>query len=392
MAYESSHSVVYYDPRKTYDGYTYFDPMGGTEAYLIDMRGWIVHQWQFTKPPALHSMFLPNGNVLRPQQTEIKDELLKVTGLALGGRGGEVVEVDWDGNLVWRYEDGYMNHTVTRWSNGNTMVLRWYLVPDDMLFRIPGGYPGTELTAQGQKIMWADGLQEVTSDGKIVWEWVPFGHMKPEEWPICPLCPRSEWTHANSVIEMPDGNVMMCCRHISRIFIIDKMTGNILWRWGEGELSHPHDPTIVDNGNVLLFDNGDAHRFDGSPIDWSRVVEINIKTGQIDWEYRSNPPMEFYSALCAGCQRLPNGNTLICETEHGRIFEITREGEIVWEFINPFYTDWTKPQGLGRGNPVFRAYRFSPEYPGLKGRALDRKKYQKLNQIYGPDAQKLISG
>ncbi len=386
MAYESPHSVVYYDPKKAYDGYTLIDTMGGREAYLIDMEGRIVHQWRLANMPALNAVFLPTGNLLRPQQTPLGDEELQVIGLAVAGRGGEIVEVDWDGNLVWKWEDAYMNHTITRWSNGNTMVLRWYRVPDEMMSEIAGGFPGTELAIQGNRVIWADGLQEVTPDGKIVWEWNSLDHMDPKEWPICPLCPRSEWTHANSVIEMPDGNVMMCCRHISRIFIINKKTGDIIWRWGEGELAHPHDPTLVGNGNVLLFDNG-GHRLDGTNISWSRALEVNLKTGKIEWEYRGNPPMEFYSALCAGCQRLPNGNTLICETMHGRVFEITPEGEVVWEFINPFYNQWLKDV-FGRMNGIFRSYRYGRDYPGLKGKDLDPNNYQGLNQVYGPEAQR----
>jgi len=386
MAYESPHSVVYYDPKKAYEGYTLIDPLGSREAYLIDMEGRIVHQWKFANMPALNGIFLPTGNFLRPQQTPLGDEELRIIGLAIAGRGGEIVEVDWDGNLVWKWEDLYMNHTITRWSNGNTMVVRWYRTPDEIIPEVPGGFSRTELTVEGNKVMWADGLQEVTPDGKIAWEWISFEHMKPEEWPICPLCPRSEWTHANSVIEMPDGNVMICCRHISQIFVIDKKTGNIIWRWGEGELAHPHDPTLVSNDNILLFDNG-GHRQDGSNISWSRVLEVNMKTGRIEWEYRGNPPMEFYSALCAGCQRLPNGNTLICETMVGRVFEITRDGEIVWEFVNPFYNQWLKDI-FGRTNQVFRSYRYGPDFPGLKGKNLDPNNYQELNKLYGPDAQK----
>jgi hypothetical protein len=34
-------------------------------------------------------------------------------------------------------------------------------------------------------------------------------------------------------------------------------------------------------------------------------------------------------------QRLPNGNTLITESDNGRVFEVTRDGEVVWEFFMP---------------------------------------------------------
>ena len=41
-----------------------------------------------------------------------------------------------------------------------------------------------------------------------------------------------------------------------------------------------------------------------------------------------------------GQERLPNGNTLICESLMGRFLEVTMDGEVVWEFVNPFYNDF----------------------------------------------------
>jgi hypothetical protein len=55
----------------------------------------------------------------------------------------------------------------------------------------------------------------------------------------------------------------------------------------------------------------------------------------IEWEYRASPPEMFYSQIKGSNQRLPNGNTLICESQNGRAFEVTRDKEIVWEFYNP---------------------------------------------------------
>ena len=386
--YERKHSVTYYDPKKTYDGYTIIDPMGGKDAYLIDMKGRFVHHWEFAYIPILHSVLLPNGNLLRPMQRDRGEDIFGESDLpVIAGHGGENAEVDWDGNLVWKWEDIYQNHTITRLSNGNTLILRFAHVPQEIIPQVPGGLAGTGVTPKGEVYMWADDLQEITPDGEIAWEWKHYEHMKTEEWPICPLCARSEWTHANSIIEMPDGNIMMCCRHLSRIFLIEKKTGDIIWRWGEGELAHPHDPTLVGNGNILLYDNG-GHRQDGSKISWSRALEINLKTGKIEWEYRGNPPMEFYSGLCSGCQRLPNGNTLICQTAYGRVFEITPEGETVWEFINPFYNAQLKSSGFGLWNWVFRSQRYSPDYSGLKGKVLDPNNHKELNELFGPDAFK----
>jgi hypothetical protein len=70
----------------------------------------------------------------------------------------------------------------------------------------------------------------------------------------------------------------------------------------------------------------------------------------------------FFSPRMGCAQRLPNGNTLITESSFGRFFEVTKEGEIVWEYVNPFFG---RPLFGGRegseSNQVFRAYRYSAE-------------------------------
>jgi hypothetical protein len=76
---------------------------------------------------------------------------------------------------------------------------------------------------------------------------------------------------------------------------------------------------------------------------FSRVLELDPLSLDIIWEYTAREagfrmPMyehRFYSSLVSSAQRLPNGNTLITEGVDGRIFEITRDNEIVWEYVNP---------------------------------------------------------
>ncbi len=105
-------------------------------------------------------------------------------------------------------------------------------------------------------------------------------------------------------------------------------TEQLIWSWGPGHLSRQHQPTLLKNGNVLIFDNGRAKKY-------SRVIELDPITKKIVWEYKANPPEKFYSPIRGGCQRLPNGNTLITDDPKGRAFEVTKDGEIVWEFYTP---------------------------------------------------------
>jgi hypothetical protein len=106
-------------------------------------------------------------------------------------------------------------------------------------------------------------------------------------------------------------------------------------------------------------------------IGFSRVLEVNPKNNKIVWEFRDESPLHFYASYISGCQRLPNGNTLICEGTTGRFFEVTPDKELVWEYVSPLYFETKAPSVLGWNNTVFRAYRYAPDYPGLKGKPLN---------------------
>jgi len=124
------------------------------------------------------------------------------------------------------------------------------------------------------------------------------------------------------------GNHLICLRNANLIIILDKDTKKVVWHWGPHILDWPHMPTLLENGNILVYDNGE-HRL------YSRIVELNPVTESTEWEYRAIPPQTFYSQIMGSNQRLPNGNTLICESQNGRAFEVTQDNEIVWEFYNP---------------------------------------------------------
>jgi hypothetical protein len=105
---------------------------------------------------------------------------------------------------------------------------------------------------------------------------------------------------------------------------------------------------------------------------------VDPRTKEIQWEYKVRPGWEFFSAFISGAQRLPNGNTLICEGMTGRLFEVTRESEMVWEYVNPFFG---YEERFGNGNRVFRAYRYSPDFSGFKGKTLDPEGFAWLNHL-----------
>lgn len=367
----TSECITIHESSKTCDGYILFAPMWQKDVFLMDMQGYIINRWEMPYVPASHAVLLPNGNLL--YQGRVVPEPLP----EFGGCGGKLLEVDWNGNLIWEYEDAYVHHDFHRMDNGNTMINRYVPIPDNITAKIKGGIPGTEWKGA----IWSTSFREITSTGKIVWEWMGYEHMNPKIDILCPLCPRWVWGYVNSLEVLADGNILASFRNVNTIAIIDKGTGELKWRWGPGDLGHQHNASMLDNGNVLIFDNGQHRPFAKLGASYSRVLEINPKTNKIEWEYKDKNPAKFYSSVCSGSQRLLNGNTLICESTKGRIFEITGDGEIVWEFISPFYQHGSILYGWT--NSIFQAHYYGPNYEGLKGRHLDTNRFEWVLQEKG---------
>jgi hypothetical protein len=210
--------------------------------------------------------------------------------------------------------------------------------------------------------MWADHLIEVDADGNQVWDWHAYEHLDLETDIITPGEPRHEWSHGNTIVPLEGDRVLVSFRNISTVMIIDKASGNITWKVGWDVISRQHDPSLLPNGNILIFDNGERRKDDVRIF--SRVIELDPNTNQIVWEYRDNPYFNFYSSRISGARRLPNGNTLITDGMSGRMFQVTPSGEVVWEYVNPYFAKDTN--GI-EDNRVFRSTWYMPgEIPQLQ--------------------------
>lgn len=341
-------SVTVYKPEKTCDGYTLLTPIGGDgTVYLIDMMGKLVHSWKMPYH-SWSARLLSDGNLLF-------DGITEAGSLNLAGKTGIVMEASWEGEILWKYEMDTLHHDHFRKPDGNTILLCWEKTPDEIARKVKGGIPNDNAT---DRTMWSDMLIEIEKSGKVIWEWHSHEHLDPEEDTICPLCSRREWAWCNAASVTQSGDILASFRQIDTIAVIDRGSGEWRWKWGRGVLGHQHDPTQLQNGNILIFDNG-AH-IPERPR--SRVIEVDPKEDKIVWEYSDGNYLGFFSFTMGGAQRLSNGNTLICEANRGRVFEVTPQKEIVWEYHNPF-------KGKVRGemtNMLFRAYRYGTEYSGLK--------------------------
>lgn len=338
--------LIAWDRDKAYDGYTLFAPMtGDSTVYLVDMSGKVVHTWRMADPPGLYGDLLPNGNLLYRGNRPAGDSPPFIQ------KGGVIGEADWEGKVMWQLPHHDQHHDARLLANGNLLLMCAEVTPPEIAARVPGGQPVEEGVD-----MWTDYVAEVTREGETVWEWHAWEHLEPEARFINAQDLRNEWTHGNSVEQLPDGNVLVSFRNINTVAIVDRQAGNLVWEIGPEEVAQQHYPTMLANGNILIFDNG-AHRAN-HPVPFSRVIEVDPATSEIVWQYMDLPPWNFFSPFISGAQRLPNGNTLITEGDFGRLFEVTALGEVVWEYISPFFVE---AGFLGLANRIFRAFRYAPD-------------------------------
>ena len=338
------------DRERACPGYTLYAPMNGPgDVYLLSLDGEEVHHWAMPDPPGLYGYLLPNGNLF--YGGKLRDEMWDRFQSWKRFKGGVMMEVDWNGNKVWEHRDIDHHHDARRTESGGAIYLTVERVPEGLAAQVKGGNPVT-----GENGMWADVIVEVDASGKRIWEWHAMEHLDPKRDIITFNDSRDEWSHGNTVVPLSGDRVMFSFRNLSTIGIIDKGTGEIVWRLGGEALAQQHDPSLLSNGNILVYDNG-SHS-DHHPLPFSRVIEVDPKSNRTVWEYFDNPAYNFFSPYISGARRLPNGNTLITEGMFGRMFQVTPEGDIVWEYINPHYHEDTENAVVNR---VFRATHYLPE-------------------------------
>ncbi|HSP67629.1 MAG TPA: aryl-sulfate sulfotransferase [Bryobacteraceae bacterium] len=258
-----------------------------------------------------------------------------------------------------------------------------------------------------------DRIIEISWDGKLLWEWVASDHI--DEFHLDQDARKAitsaaggnagngagrgggrgsfDWMHINSATyvgpnhwydqgdqRFAPNNVIVSSRQASFLAIISRggaaRDGSVVWQLGPDFSVSPelrairqiigqHHAHFIPKGlpgagNVLVFDNGGPSGYgnpspialDGQNIyarPTSRVLEIDPVTLKLVWSYTSPT---FFATNISGAQRLPNGNTLITEGPSGRVFEVTRDGSIIWEYVFPLFTTAARPT-----NSVYRAYR-----------------------------------
>lgn len=318
--------VTVYDSTETWDGLNFYTSGHAPVAYLMDMQGNILHQWEYSfidawqhgpggEPPGSskgagfwrRAYLFENGDVIA-----IFD-------------GHAIIRIDRDSNLIWARFGGF-HHDLDVLPDGRiyTLLREPAVIPainpehpvlEEFIVVLDPDGNEMERVSQLDAIMRADRVDLLEG-----------------------MKDRGDIFHTNTVevlegrLEGRDsafrkGNVLICIRELDNIAIIDMEAREAVWGL-EGPWLKQHQPTVLENGNMLIFDNGGSR---GA----SRIIEFDPLTLEIVWVYKGDEEDFFHSPQCGSNQRLPNGNTLISETDRGRAFEVSPEGEIVWEYINP---------------------------------------------------------
>jgi hypothetical protein len=392
-----------YDPDRSWNGFTVLSPLAGQAVLVIDMNGNVVKRWEgFNNSAGGPARVFPGGFVMaasgaRPPHQESL----------------ELVRRDFDGKVVWQFSRNEQIKTRegdTVWSARQHHD--WQREDFPAGYYSPESTPAVDggntliLTHTNRMqpnvadvMLEDDRLIEVSPGGGITWEWLASDHI--DELGFAADARKAiraaaafnkarasfDWLHVNSATyvgpnrwfdqgdaRFAPNNVIISSREASLLAIVDRK-GAVVWRLGPDfsaskelrairQIVGQHHAHFIPKGlpgagNLLVFDNGGSSGYGfATPIApdgtgafaraTSRVLEINPVTLELVWSY-TNP--RFFSTNISGAQRLPNGNTLITAGAGGRMFEVTRDGTIVWEYMYPQFA------GANASNAVYRSYR-----------------------------------
>jgi hypothetical protein len=317
--------ITLYDPERSAGGINFYTSGHFAGAVLMDMEGRVLHEWRYdfleAWPDEIESTEVDGSEFWRwAYLFENGDVLAIFDGLGL-------IKVDRHSNLIWKRLGGE-HHDLDVTEDGSIYVLTRKA---HMVERVNPRMPVLE-----------DFVTVLDADGNLVREVSVLRAFETSPFSSAPLArgyvPRGDLYHTNAVDVLDgrladripafrEGNVLISMRTQSIIAVLDMDSEEIVWVASDLWLAQ-HDPKVLDNGNILVFDNKGAK---GE----SRLVEFDPATREVVWTYEGDRSNSFFTQMCGANHRLANGNTIATESDFGRAIEVTPEGEIVWEFVNP---------------------------------------------------------
>lgn len=343
--------VIVHDEKRSAGGIVLFSPQTGAEAILIELNGTVIHRWALPSRPGRHAVLLANGNLGFNGMHPRRADYYPAWDI---WHGGLFTELRPDGEVVWQHEDHLHHHDGLWLDNGHLLYTIAEPIPSEVAAKIVGG-SSTDFTS-----IVGDVIKEVSRDGRVVWQWRSWEHLAPSDFPIHPVFDRSHWPLINGLSVTRDGHVLASLRTTSGIIAINRETKKISWKIGHDILAQQHSPSQLANGNILAFDNGNFRL--GATVPASRIVEIEPKSSKVVWEYADPMRPSFFSPYMGSAQQLANGNVHVTESAMGRLFEVTRSGEIVWEYVIPQFNQYpagnARIYASGYHNSAFQTFRY----------------------------------
>ncbi len=412
--------ITVYFIGEAFNGYTLFSPEYSKKTFLMDKQGSIVHTWESQYIQGLGLCLLENGDLART--ILLYNNPVFIGGGTTGGveifdwNGTKRWQYNYSNN------QHCLHHGIVTLPNGNILMVAWeYKTAQEAIAagRNPNSLPTGELWPDHIIEVKRIGPSEGTIVWEWhVWDHLiqDFDPMM-ENYGVVEEHPelidinyesevgkqRADWNHINSIdyIEEFD-QILLSVKNFHEIWVIDHSTttqsaaghtggnsgkgGDLLYRWGnpatyrkgtanDKKLFAQHDATWIKpgepgEGNILVFNNGQG-RPQGQYSSVDEFVPPVNHTGfyyrepgsaygpkEVAWSYCATNPFDFFAGYLSSAQRLSNGNTLICDGDHGLFFEVTADKKTVWKYQNII------PNPLA--NQVFKVLCYAPDYPGLK--------------------------
>jgi hypothetical protein len=322
--------VTTHDRERAYPGLNLYTSGHATKAFLMSMDGTILHEWSYDfrkvwpdyeRRLDVHALATTSANTDYWRRVHLypNGDLLAIH------EGIGMIKLDKSSQLQWAY-GGRCHHDL-------------FVADDGTIYVLTRKGHVVERIHQEQPIL-EDFITLLRPDGTVRRHVSILGCFEnsPYSSALDGMKPWGDIFHTNT-LEVLDGrladrspafaagNVLISLRELNLIAIVD-MDAEAVAYVLSGMWVKQHDPTIVEHGRMLLFDNlGNNGR--------SKVMEFDPFSQEVAWVYGLAPSEELFSELCGACQRLPNGNTLITETDNGRAIEVSPGNDIVWEFVNP---------------------------------------------------------
>lgn len=351
-ARSAERGVTLHDPARAQDGLTLYSSGHAPMAMLIDMNGAVVHEWRkpyseiWDKQSAAVKHPVPDDQTyFRKAFAFPNGDLLAVyDGVGDTPYGYGMVKLDADSRVLWKNLD-HFHHSFDVGADGRIYGLTHAYRSDALINSV--GYlvdhlaePVLDdslvvLSPDGEilkKISLIDALND-SPFRRLLWRVPSFSLEDPLHTNDVDLLDRDAAARlAQKVPVAREGQVLLSFRELATgvLALLDVEQEKIVWVL-QGQWLAQHDADVLPNGNILVFDN----RGHFGPGGQSRLAEIDPATGGVVWTYAGNEAQPFDSDIRSEQELLPNGNILITESNPGRIFEITRAGDIVWEYINP---------------------------------------------------------